>query len=74
MKEVKDYIWRLFHDVEESPQVVEQREELTAHVIDHMFDIMATGIDEEQAFEKAVVYLDNLDELIATIMRPRSTT
>jgi hypothetical protein len=67
MKEVEYYIRGLFRNVEQSPALVEQREELTAHIIDRIADETAQGVDKERAFEKAVAALGDLDELIDLI-------
>ncbi|MDR1909767.1 MAG: permease prefix domain 1-containing protein [Spirochaetaceae bacterium] len=67
MKEVEYYIRGLFRDVKQSPAIAEQREELTAHIIDRITDDVAQGLDGGQAFERAVAALGDLDELIDII-------
>jgi hypothetical protein len=67
MKEVEYYIRGLFRNAEQTPALVEQREELTAHIIDRIADETARGLEKERAFERAVAALGDLDELIDLI-------
>jgi nicotinamide riboside transporter PnuC len=67
MKEVEYYIRGLFRDVAQTEALIEQREELSSHITDHIADAMAAGLDRDAAFEKAIASLGNLDELIDTI-------
>jgi hypothetical protein len=67
MNSVEYYVKGLFRGLEQTPAIVEQREELAAHIADHISDAVGQGLGEEAAFERAIADLGNLDELIDTI-------
>jgi F0F1-type ATP synthase assembly protein I len=61
------FVRGLFRGMEKTPEVVEQRQELETHILEHIADLRAGGMDEEEAFSRAVDSLGNLDELIETL-------
>ena len=67
MQSVEYYVKGLFRNANGSEELSEQKEELTTHLIDRIEDLQKTGLAYEEAFEKAVSGLGNIDELIDTL-------
>ncbi len=67
MKNVEFYIKGLFRNIERTPEISDQIEELSCHIKDRVHDLCNTGMSEEDALEKTIQGLGNLDELIDTI-------
>ena len=61
------FIRGLFRGMEKTVEVVEQQQELETHIMEHLADLSAGGMDDEEAFTKVVDSLGNLDELIETM-------
>lgn len=67
MKNIEFYIKGLFRNIERTPEISDQIEELSCHIRDRVHDLCSSGMSEEEALEKTVQGLGNLDELIDTI-------
>lgn len=67
MKSVDFFVKGLFRNMPETQLLKDQKEELAAHIVDHMTDLMRDGAGEEEAFRKAVDSLGDLDELIEVL-------
>jgi hypothetical protein len=67
MDTVSYYVKGLFRGVEDTDEVKDQKAELESHIKDHMSDLTAAGLPEQEAFEKTIAGLGDLDELIDTI-------
>jgi hypothetical protein len=61
------FVRGLFRNAEKTAEVAEQQQELETHILEHLADLNAGGMDDEEAFAKAVDSLGNLDELIETL-------
>jgi hypothetical protein len=57
MENISYYVKGLFRGVEETDEVKEQKAELESHITDHMHDLIASGLSEEDAFEKTIAGL-----------------
>ena len=67
MKNIEFYIKGLFRNIERTPEISDQIEELSCHISDRVRDLCSSGMSEEEALEKTIQGLGNLDELIDTI-------
>lgn len=67
MKNIEFYIKGLFRNIERTPEISDQIEELSCHISDRVHDLCSSGMSEEEALEKTIQGLGNLDELIDTI-------
>jgi len=67
MKSIEFYIKGLFRNIERTGEINDQIEELSCHIHDRVNDLCASGMSEEDALEKTIQGLGNLDELIDTI-------
>ena len=56
----KVYVDRLFADYEDTPEIVDFKEEITGNLIEHIKALMSKGINEEKAFEKAAAELGDI--------------
>lgn len=61
------YVRGLFRDVPDTGAIREQREELEAHIRDHVADLQESGLSPDSAFDRAIASLGQLDELVETI-------
>jgi hypothetical protein len=61
------FVQGLFRGIKKTAEATEQQQELETHILEHLADLSAGGMDEEEAFAKAVDSLGNLDELIETL-------
>ncbi|MDR0640838.1 MAG: permease prefix domain 1-containing protein [Treponema sp.] len=61
------FVRGLFRSMEKTAEVAEQQQELESHILEHLADLSAGGMDGEEAFAKAVDSLGDLDELIETL-------
>ena len=59
MKE-KVYVDRLFADYEDSNEIVDFKEEITANLTAHIRNLVSKGLNEEEAFEKATAELGDI--------------
>ncbi len=67
MKSIEFYIKGLFRNIERTPEISDQIEELSCHIRDRVHDLCSSGMSEDEALEKTIQDLGNLDELIDTI-------
>lgn len=67
MKSIEFYIKGLFRNIERTPEINDQIEELSCHINDRVQDLCSSGLSEEEALEKTILGLGNLDELLDTI-------
>jgi len=56
----KDYVESLFADYEDTPEIVDFKEEIAANLTEHIRGLIAKGIDEEKAFAKASAELGDI--------------
>ena len=64
---VRYFVRGLFRSMEKTAEAAEQQQELENHILEHIADLSAGGMDGEEAFAKAVDSLGDLDELIETL-------
>lgn len=60
---IKQYVDRVFSDVDDSPEKIRTKEEIIMDLNEMVADIMATGKKEEDAINSAIVEFGELDEL-----------
>lgn len=60
---IKQYVDRVFSDVDDSPEKNRVKEEIAMNLNEMVADIMATGKQEEDAINSAIVEFGELDEL-----------
>ncbi|MCL2421741.1 MAG: permease prefix domain 1-containing protein [Defluviitaleaceae bacterium] len=60
-----EWVDSLFADVEQTDNVLDQKEELQMHLTDRIKDHMANGANFDEAFHLATADLGDVDELIA---------
>jgi len=70
MKE-KVYVDRLFADYEDSPEIKDFKEEITANLYAHIRNLVSKGLDEEAAFEKATAELGDITAIADDIGKKR---
>ncbi len=63
MTTIKQYVDRVFSDVDDSPEKVRVKEEIVMNLTEMVEDIMASGKQEEDAINSAIVEFGELDEL-----------
>jgi len=54
------YVDRLFADYEDTPEIKDFKEEIAANLKERVKDLMATGLGEEEAFDKATAELGDI--------------
>ena len=47
------YVGRLFADYEDTPEIKDFKEEITANLTERVKELVSKGLDDESAFEKA---------------------
>ncbi|MGI6552646.1 MAG: permease prefix domain 1-containing protein [Bacillota bacterium] len=62
-KRVKSHIDKLFAGITESRQLRDLKEELAINIKEKIADYKGKGLDEEQAFQEAVISMGDLSEL-----------
>lgn len=67
MKNIEFYVKGLFRNIERTPEINEQIEELSSHISERVQDLINKGMSEEKALEKIILDLGDLDELIDTM-------
>jgi len=70
MKE-KVYVDRLFADYEDSPEIKDFKEEITANLTAHIRGLVAKRFDEEAAFEKATAELGDITAIADEVGKKR---
>ena len=70
MKE-KVYVDRLFADYEDSPEINDFKEEITANLTAHVRSLESQGLDEEAAFEKATSELGDITAIADELGKKR---
>lgn len=71
MKSVEFYLKGLFRNIDRTAEINDQIEELSCHIRDRVRDLCSNGMSEDEALEKTIQGLGNLDELIDTISGKR---
>lgn len=64
MDAIRTYVQGAFAGVPESPEAIEQQEELVANLSDKVADLVAQGSSEEEALGVALASLGGLDALV----------
>ncbi|HPO01934.1 permease prefix domain 1-containing protein [Treponema zuelzerae] len=64
---VRYYVCGLFRGMQETPRIAEQREELQTHMTERIADETASGSSFDEAFNRAVASLGDLEELMETM-------
>ena len=54
------YVDRLFADYEDTPEIRDFKEEITANLTEHVKELVSKGLDDENAFEKAAAELGDI--------------
>lgn len=67
MKTVEYYVKGLFRNIKRTKEIDDQIEELTCHISDRVGDLVFSGMNEDEAIEKTINGLSDLDELIDTV-------
>ena len=65
--QIKNFLDDLLGDYKQTPELLEQKEELATHLSERVHDHMQTGYDFSEAFEAAVRDLGDINELVAGI-------
>jgi hypothetical protein len=64
-EKVKSYVDKLFSGVGASQQLYELKEEIAINLKEKTLDYIARGMDEQQAFQEAVISMGDLSGLVA---------
>jgi len=70
--QIKNFLDDLLGDYEQTPELLEQKEELATHLTERVHDHMQTGYNFAEAFEAAIHGLGDINELVAGIV-PKKT-
>ena len=70
MKE-KVYVDRLFADYEDTPEVVDFKEEVTGNLVARVKAHISTGLDEEKAFDRAAAELGDITAIADEVGRKK---
>ena len=71
MNDVKSYVESLFKDYEQTSDLQEFKEEITSNLYARIDDLKAGGMDEEEAFKKAVSELGDITSIADEISRQK---
>lgn len=63
-KRIKRYVDNLFKDAPKTRRIYELKEEILSNTNDNYNDLIEMGLDEENAYNKAVSNIGNIEELI----------
>jgi len=66
--QIKNFLDDLLGDYEQTPELLEQKEELATHLTERVHDHMQTGYNFIEAFEAAIRSLGDINELVAGIV------
>ena len=61
---IKRYVDTLFQNAPKNRKIYEIKEEILANVNDNYYDLIATGMDENTAYNRAISNIGNIEELI----------
>lgn len=68
-EKVKAYLEKLFSGVGPTQQLYDLKEELTTNIIEKVTDYKARGMEDEQAFQEAVISMGDLSGLVDDMRR-----
>ena len=63
-KKIAEYVNFIFRNAPNTREAMELKEEIENNVSDNYNKLVAGGLDEEQAFSKAIASIGNIDELL----------
>lgn len=63
-KKIAEYVNFIFRNAPNTREAMELKEEIENNVSDKYNKLVAGGLDEEQAFSKAIASIGNIDELL----------
>jgi hypothetical protein len=66
---IKKYVDDLFVDIYDTKQLRELKEEVTANLIEKVNDLVANGINKDEAFKNAVSSLGDMGELVENLKK-----
>lgn len=66
---IKNYVDDLFADIYETKQLRELKEEVSANLLEKINDYIADGCNTDEAFNKAVASLGNMNELVDSLKK-----
>ncbi|MGI5174129.1 hypothetical protein H0R92_11105 [Treponema sp. OMZ 840] len=68
-KKIAEYVNFIFRNAPNTREAMELKEEIENNVSDKYDKLVAGGLDEEQAFSKAIASIGNIDELLDELKR-----
>lgn len=68
-KKIAEYVNFIFRNAPNTREAMELKEEIENNVSDKYDKLVAGGLDEEQAFSKAIASIGNVDELLDELKR-----
>jgi len=71
--QIKNFLDDLLGDYEQTPELLEQKEELATHLTERVHDHMQTGYNFTEAFEAAIRDLGDINELVAGIVPQKAS-
>lgn len=71
MNDVKSYVESLFKDYEDTPALQEFKEEITSNLLARIDDLKTSGMDEDEAFKKAVSELGDITSIADEISKQK---
>ena len=74
MKKIKQHVERLFQDLPETDEVVQVKEEIIMNLEEKAQDLIEQGKNEEDAINKTIVDLGDIDEIKAELQGTTQTT
>lgn len=66
---IKKYVDHLFVDINDTKQLRELKEEISANLLEKINDLVASGKSENEAFDKAVSGLGDMGELVENLKK-----
>ncbi|MCM2676193.1 permease prefix domain 1-containing protein [Alkalicoccobacillus plakortidis] len=70
MKKIRNHVERLFHDLPETEEVIQVKEEIVLNLQEKAQDLMVQGKTEEDAINKTIVDFGDIDEIKAELQQP----
>ena len=71
---IKDYLDNLLSGYQQTPDLLEQKEELMIHLTERVQDHMTKGLTYDQAFEATIKDMGDVNELIAGMAPQKQTS
>ncbi|MCL1882576.1 MAG: permease prefix domain 1-containing protein [Defluviitaleaceae bacterium] len=61
------YVERLFADYENTPEIIDFKEEISANLAANIRGLISKGLSEEQAFDKATAELGDITDIADSV-------